>query len=73
MYTSSIVPIGFTFTRLLLSDELSADPDSTVIRATGHQLVTLAKVVCEEGKASVLDPLIRSWYPHLSIPGVVPY
>ena len=69
----SIVPIGSTFTWLLVLDQLSADPAITLIRATGHQLDTLCKAMCEEEKTQVLDPRMISWYPHLSIPGVVPH
>ena len=32
-------------------DQLSADPASTVISATGHQMTSLCKAVCEEEKA----------------------
>ena len=48
MYPPCNVPSGSTFTRTLVLDELSADPANTVIRATGHQPVTLCKAVCGE-------------------------
>ena len=31
------------------------------------------KGMCEEEKAHVLDPFMRSWFPHLYNPRVVPY
>ena len=69
----SIVPIGCKFTCSLDLDQLIADPARTVLHAAGNQLATLCKAVCEEEKAYVLDPLMRSWYPHLFMPAVVPY
>ena len=54
-------------------DQLIADHGSTVIRTTGHQKVTFCKVVCEEEKSRVLDPLVKSWYHYLLVPGFVPY
>ena len=42
------------------ADQFGADPAVTVIRATGHQLVSLCRSVCEEEKAQLLSPLMNS-------------
>ena len=44
------VLIESTFARLLALDQLSADPASTLVRATGRQIVTPCKAVCEGKK-----------------------
>ena len=54
-------------------DQFSADPASTVIQTTGHQLGTLCKAVCEEEKAQILDLLMKSWYHSFSVPEIVLY
>ena len=41
-------------------DQFVADPAATVIHATGHQLVSLCRSVCEEEKAQWLPPLMNS-------------
>ena len=45
---------------LLFADQFGTDPAATVIRATGHQLVSLCRSVCEEEKAQLLSPLTNS-------------
>ena len=42
------------------ADQFGADPAATVIRATGQQLVSLCRSVCEEEKAQLLSPLMNS-------------
>ena len=54
-------------------DQFRADPASTVFRVTGHQLIALCKAVCEEEKAQMLDPPMKSWYQHFSVSGVALY
>ena len=39
-------------------DLFAVDPAITPVRATGHQLVTLCRSVCAEGRAQILDPLM---------------
>ena len=41
-------------------DQYSGDPSSSLIRATGHQLVSLCRSVVEEEKNQLLDPLMTS-------------
>ena len=41
-------------------DQYSGDPSSSVIRATGHQLVSLCRSVVEEEKNQLLGPLMTS-------------
>ena len=61
-YSSSITP------RLLhvcnpyspVLDQYSGDPSSPVIRATGHQLVSLCRSLVEEEKNQLLCPLMTS-------------
>ena len=45
---------------LCLLDQFIIDPAATVIRATGHQMVSLCRSVCEEEKAQLLSPLMNS-------------
>ena len=47
--------VGFT-------DQFGTYPAATVIRATGHQLVSLCRSVCEEEKAQLLSPLMNGQY-----------
>ena len=42
------------------ADQFVTDPPATVIRATGHQMVSLCRSVCEEEKAQLLSPLMSS-------------
>ena len=42
------------------ADQFGTDPDATVIRATGHQMVSLCRAVCEEERAQLLSPLMNS-------------
>ena len=42
------------------ADQFVTDPAATVIRATGHQMVSLCRSVCEEEKALLLSPLMNS-------------
>ena len=41
-------------------DQYSGDPSSSVIRVTGHQLVSLCRSVVEEEKNQLLGPLMTS-------------
>ena len=41
-------------------DQYSGDPSSSLIRATGHQLVSLCRSVMEEEKNQLLGPLMTS-------------
>ena len=41
-------------------DQYSGDPSSSVIRATGHQLVSICRSVVEEEKNQLLGPLMTS-------------
>ena len=43
-----------------LLDQFATDPAATVIRAIGHQMVSLCRSVCEEEKAQLLSPLMNS-------------
>ena len=43
-----------------LLDQFVTDLAATVIRATGHQMVSLCRSVCEEEKAQLLSPLMNS-------------
>ena len=45
-----------------LLDQFVTDPAAIVIRATGHQMVSLCRSVCEEEKAQLLSPLMNSLY-----------
>ena len=59
---TSIVPSWlqvFTIFNCIV-DQFVADPAATVIHATGHQLVSLCRSVCEEEKAQWLPPLMNS-------------
>ena len=47
---------------LSFADQFVTDPAATVIRATGHQMVSLSRSVCEEEKAQLLSLLMNSWY-----------
>ena len=40
--------------------QFMTDPAATVILATGHQMVSLCRSVCEEEKAQLLSPLMNS-------------
>ena len=41
-------------------DQFVTDPAATVIRATGHQMVSFCRSVCEKEKAQLLSPLMSS-------------
>ena len=43
-----------------LLDQFVIDPAGSVIRDTGHQMVSLCCSVCEEEKAKLLSPLMNS-------------
>ena len=45
-----------------LLDQFATDAAATVIRATGHQMVSLCRSVCEEEKAQLLSPLMNTLY-----------
>ena len=47
---------------LSVTDQFVTDPAATLIRATGHQMVSLCRSVCEEEKAQLLSPLMNSLY-----------
>ena len=47
---------------LCILDQFITDPAATVIRATGHQMVSLCRYACEDDKAQLLSPLINCWY-----------
>ena len=55
---TSIVPSWLQVFTIV--DQFVADPAATVIHATGHQLVSLCRSVCEEEKAQWLPPLMKS-------------
>ena len=59
-FTSIVPNWRQAFTILLFADQFGTDPAATVIRATGHQLVSLCRSVCEEEKAQLLCPLMNS-------------
>ena len=65
--------IDSTFESLLVLDQLSADIASTVIRATGHQVVRLCEAVCGEKKTHILAPLMKRWCHYFPVPGIVAY
>ena len=44
----------------VFADQFVTDPAATVIRGTGHQMVSLCRSVCEEEKAQLLSPLMSS-------------
>ena len=54
--------VGSKFFTMFLSfpDQFVTDPAATMIRATGHQMVSLCRSVCEEEKAQLLSPLMNS-------------
>ena len=41
-------------------DQFVTDPAATVFRATGHQMVSVCRSICEEEKAQLLSPLMNS-------------
>ena len=43
-----------------LLDKFVTDPAVTVISATGHQILSLCRSVCEQEKAQLLSPLMNS-------------
>ena len=45
---------------LCFLDQFVTDPAATVIRATGHQMVSLCRSVCEEEKSQLLFPFLNS-------------
>ena len=53
-----LTPISYHISCLL--DQFVTGPAATVIRATGHQMVSLCRSVCEEEKPQLLSPLINS-------------
>ena len=61
---TSIIPSWLQFFTMFLSfaDQFVTDPAATLIRPTGHQMVSLCRSVCEEQKAQLSNPLINSWY-----------
>ena len=59
---TSIVPSWLQVLTIFIwfADQFGTDPTATVIRATGHQLVSLCRSLCEEEKAQLLSPLMNS-------------
>ena len=53
------VPRWFLISFVFL-DHFSADPAITPINATGHQLVSLSRSVCDKERAQILDPIVTS-------------
>ena len=53
---------GSKFLPYFFTDQFVTDPAATVIIATGHQLVSLCRSVCEEEKAHLMCPLMISEY-----------
>ena len=47
---------------LSLLDQFVTDPATTVIRATGHQMMSLCCSGCEEEKAQFLSPLMKCYF-----------
>ena len=54
-------------------DQFSADPASTIFGAIGHQLFTLCRALCGVEKGQKLYPLMKIWYHHVPVSGIVPY
>ena len=54
--------IGAKFFTIFIgfADQFGTDPAATMIRATGHQMVSLCRSVGEEEKAQLLSPLMNS-------------
>ena len=46
--------VGSKFYPIFLLDQFVTGPAATVIRATGHQMVSLCRSVCQEKKAQLL-------------------
>ena len=59
-FTSIVPSWRQDFTIFLFADQFGTDPAATVIRGTGHRLVSLCRSVCEEEKAQLLSPLMNS-------------
>ena len=59
---TSIVPSWLEVFTIFVSfaDQFVTDPAATVIRATGHQIVSLCRSVCQEEKAQLPSPLMNS-------------
>ena len=53
-----LTPESYHFSCLL--DQFVTHPAATVVGATGHQMVSLCRSVCEEDKAQMLSPLWNS-------------
>ena len=51
-----------SFLVLVLSDQFCNDPVATPINATGHQLVTLCRLIRAEARAQSPEPLMSSKY-----------
>ena len=43
-------------------DQFVNDPAATVIRAAGHQMVPFCCLMCQEGKAQLLSPILNNEY-----------
>ena len=55
-----LVGSKFFLPHLCLLDHFVTDPTASVIRATGNQMLSLFRSVCEEEKAQLLSPLMNS-------------
>ena len=53
-----------SFLVLVGSGHFSNDPAVTLNNATGHQLVTLCRLICAEERAQFLEPLMNSNFCH---------
>ena len=56
-----LIDSKFLSPHLCLLDQFVTDPAATVICATGHQIVSLFRSVCEEVKGQLLSPLMNSY------------
>ena len=56
-----------SFLVFVVTDHFSNDPVATPIIATGHQLVTLCRLICAQEGAQILEPLMSSKYCHRTI------
>ena len=57
-YCSMLAPSFYHISCVV--DQFVTDAAVTVIRASGHQMVSLWRSVCEEEKAQLLSPLMNS-------------
>ena len=55
-----LVDPNFFYQICCLLDQFVTDPAATMIHATGHQMTSLGRSVCEADKAQLLSPLMNS-------------